>query len=30
VFGWTGGRELVESSYREAKAKSREMKERRR
>jgi uncharacterized membrane protein YbhN (UPF0104 family) len=28
VFGWTGGRELVESSYREAKEKSREMKER--
>jgi uncharacterized membrane protein YbhN (UPF0104 family) len=30
VFGWTGGRELVESSYREAKVKSEEMKERRR
>ena len=30
AFGWTGGRELVESSYREAKAKSREMRERRR
>jgi hypothetical protein len=29
VFGWTGGKELVESSYREAKAKSREMRERR-
>jgi hypothetical protein len=30
VFAWTGGRELIESSYREAKAKSREMRERRR
>lgn len=30
VFGWSGGKELVESSYREAKAKSREMRERRR
>ncbi len=30
VFGWTGGKELVESSYRDAKAKSKEMKERRR
>ncbi|MET0558336.1 MAG: YbhN family protein [Solirubrobacterales bacterium] len=30
VFGWTGGRELIESSYREAKTKSREMRERRR
>jgi uncharacterized membrane protein YbhN (UPF0104 family) len=29
VFGWTGGRELVESSYRDAKVKSREMKEKR-
>jgi uncharacterized membrane protein YbhN (UPF0104 family) len=29
VFGWTGGRELIESSYRGAKAKSREMRERR-
>jgi len=30
VLGWTGGRELIESSYREAKAKSREMRERHR
>jgi uncharacterized membrane protein YbhN (UPF0104 family) len=30
VFGWTGGRELVESSYREAKVRSGEMRERRR
>jgi uncharacterized membrane protein YbhN (UPF0104 family) len=30
VFGWTGGKELVESSYRDAKVKSREMKEKRR
>jgi uncharacterized membrane protein YbhN (UPF0104 family) len=30
VFGWTGGKELVESSYRDAKVKSREMKARRR
>ena len=30
VFGWTGGRELVESSYLEAREKSREMRERRR
>jgi uncharacterized membrane protein YbhN (UPF0104 family) len=30
VFGWTGGKQLVESSYRDAKVKSREMKERRR
>ncbi len=30
VFGWTGGKALVESSYRDAKAKSKEMKERRR
>lgn len=29
VFGWTGGRELVESSYRDAKVRSREMNERR-
>lgn len=30
VFGWSGGRELVTSSYEEAKAKSEEMKEKRR
>jgi uncharacterized membrane protein YbhN (UPF0104 family) len=30
VFGWTGGRELVESSYEDAKVKSREMKEKKR
>lgn len=30
VFGWTGGRQLVESSYEDAKVKSREMKEKRR
>jgi uncharacterized membrane protein YbhN (UPF0104 family) len=30
VFGWRGGKELVGSSYRDAKVKSREMKERRR
>ncbi len=30
VFGWTGGRSLVESSYADAKVKSREMKEKRR
>jgi uncharacterized membrane protein YbhN (UPF0104 family) len=30
VFGWTGGRELVESSYRDAKVRSLEMRERRR
>jgi hypothetical protein len=30
VFGWTGGRKLIESSYREAKAKSRAMRERHR
>ncbi|MBS1679315.1 MAG: UPF0104 family protein [Actinobacteria bacterium] len=30
VFGWSGGKQLVESSYVDAKAKSREMKERRR
>ncbi|HVY96776.1 MAG TPA: YbhN family protein [Solirubrobacterales bacterium] len=30
VFGWTGGKALIESSYRDAKAKSKEMKERRR
>ncbi len=29
VFGWTGGRALVESSYADAKVKSREMKEKR-
>lgn len=29
VFGWSGGKELVESSYVDAKAKSREMRERR-
>jgi hypothetical protein len=29
VFGWTGGRELVESSYVDAKVKSKEMRERR-
>jgi uncharacterized membrane protein YbhN (UPF0104 family) len=30
VFGWTGGKKLVETSYEEAKAKSEELKERRR
>lgn len=30
VFGWTGGRQLVRTSYDEAKEKSRELKERRR
>ncbi len=30
VFGWSGGKELVESSYEDAKAKSRELKEKRR
>jgi uncharacterized membrane protein YbhN (UPF0104 family) len=30
VFGWSGGKALVESSYADAKVKSREMKERRR
>ena len=30
VFGWTGGKELVESSYEDAKVRSREMKEKRR
>ncbi|MBS1881302.1 MAG: UPF0104 family protein [Actinobacteria bacterium] len=30
VFGWTGGKALVESSYADAKVKSREMRERRR
>ncbi len=30
VFGWTGGRELVESSYQDAKVKSRELKDKRR
>ena len=30
VFGWTGGKELVGSSYRDAKVRSRELKERRR
>jgi uncharacterized membrane protein YbhN (UPF0104 family) len=30
VFGWTGGRALVESSYEDAKVRSREMKEKRR
>jgi hypothetical protein len=30
VFGWSGGRSLVESSYEDAKVKSREMKEKRR
>lgn len=29
VFGWTGGRELVRSSYEDAKVRSREMKQRR-
>lgn len=29
VFGWTGGRALVESSYRDAKVKSKEMKDQR-
>ncbi len=27
VFGWSGGKQLVESSYSEAKIKSREMKD---
>jgi uncharacterized membrane protein YbhN (UPF0104 family) len=30
VFGWSGGKELVESSYQDAKVRSREMKEKRR
>jgi hypothetical protein len=30
VFGWSGGKSLVESSYQDAKVRSREMKERRR
>ncbi len=30
VFGWSGGKELVESSYEDAKVKSRELKEKRR
>jgi uncharacterized membrane protein YbhN (UPF0104 family) len=30
VFGWSGGKDLVEASYREAKVKSQEMKEKRR
>jgi len=30
VFGWSGGRDLVEASYREAKVKSQELKEKRR
>jgi uncharacterized membrane protein YbhN (UPF0104 family) len=30
VFGWSGGKELVESSYQDAKVKSRELKEKRR
>ena len=30
VFGWSGGKALVESSYEDAKAKSRELKEKRR
>ncbi len=30
VFGWSGGKDLVEASYREAKEKSRELKEKRR
>ncbi|HWB69103.1 MAG TPA: hypothetical protein VG518_03930, partial [Solirubrobacterales bacterium] len=30
VFGWTGGKQLVESSYADAKVKSREFKEKRR
>jgi uncharacterized membrane protein YbhN (UPF0104 family) len=29
VFGWTGGKELVESSYQDAKVKSRELKDKR-
>jgi hypothetical protein len=29
VFGWSGGRDLVEASYREAKVKSTEMREKR-
>jgi hypothetical protein len=28
AFGWSGGKELVESSYEDAKVRSREMKER--
>jgi hypothetical protein len=30
VFGWSGGRALVQSSYGEAKVKSRDLKEKRR
>jgi hypothetical protein len=30
VFGWTGGRQLVQSSYGEAKSRSRDLKEKRR
>jgi di/tricarboxylate transporter len=30
VFGWSGGKQLVRTSYDEAKVKSKEMKERRR
>jgi hypothetical protein len=30
VFGWSGGKELVESSYEDAKVKSRELKDKRR
>ena len=30
VFGWTGGKALVESSYADAKVKSRELREKRR
>jgi hypothetical protein len=30
VFGWSGGKDLVRASYREAKVKSREIKEKRR
>ena len=29
VFGWSGGRDLVEASYKEAKEKTQEMKEKR-
>lgn len=30
VFGWSGGKDLVRTSYEEAKVKSREMREKRR
>jgi hypothetical protein len=29
VFGWSGGKDLVEASYREAKVKSQELKDKR-